>query len=110
MPLHTAHIRGLGRGQAQSIVRGLYLSCEVGVHGKVIKQSERKNKVIRQEELVCITLIHISQKHILMKKICPEAGPMKNRPDIGLHPGTMLIEINHNGFLGILSQKWVQNT
>ena len=35
---------------------------------------------------------------------------MKNRPDIGLHPGTMLIEINHNKFLGILSKKWVQNT
>ena len=48
-----------------------------------------------------------SQKHILIKQICPEVGPMKNRPDIGLHPGTMLIEIDYDGFLGILSKKWI---
>ena len=37
-------------------------------------------------------------------------GPMKNKPHIGILSDTMFLQINHDGFLGILSQKWIKNT
>ena len=35
---------------------------------------------------------------------------MENRPHISILSDTMLLQINHDRFLGIFSQKWVKNT
>ena len=37
-------------------------------------------------------------------------GPMKIRPYMYILSGTMFGQINHDGFSGILSKKWVKNT